>query len=104
MKNQKKYFRLFDNYVRKGEKARSKKHREYAMKFLAMCEIMGSADLQQIGKKHVIAYWKMNRNLTRDEALEHWRALCVLWELGHKIGYPALPLQCIDMDILSIPQ
>lgn len=37
--------------------------------------------LEQIGKQHVIAFWKANRKMASGTADGYWRAIKLLWEL-----------------------
>ena len=49
-------------------------------------------NLHEIGKRHVIAFWKTHRNLTPKTAHAYWLALCVIWEWADKSGEPPKPL------------
>lgn len=84
--------KLAHAYLRHGGKDNRRQQFCRMVKFIIFAESMGARSLAQVGSRHVIYYWKANRNLSDTTAYNHWRALCQLWVLAGKIGQPPEPL------------
>lgn len=82
---------LANAYVRKGGKENRKQQRARMIAFAAYAATMGAYSIGQIGKAHVIQYWKANRHLADPTLYNHWRAVCILWGLAGKSGPPSKP-------------
>lgn len=80
-------------YARKGGKDNRRQQRARMIAFATHAEAMGARSMAQVGKAHVIGYWKAHRELTPSTAYNHWLALCVLWKLANKAGTPPEPKQ-----------
>lgn len=85
--------RLSRGYVRKGGKDNRRQQRARMIAFAAFCAQMGANSIGQIGKSHVIAYWKSTSTLSEKTRYSHWRALVTLWGLAGKAGLPPEPLK-----------
>lgn len=85
--------RLTRAYARKGGKDNRRQQRARMQAFAAFCAESGANSLGQVGKSHVIAYWKSNQKLSDSTRYSHWRALALLWELAGKAGEPPKPLK-----------
>jgi hypothetical protein len=82
---------LADSYVCHGGKANRRKQRGRMVSFAKHCADMGEFHLAQVGNRHVIAYWKDNRNLSDVTLYHHFLAIRELWQLSGKKGEPAKP-------------
>lgn len=80
-------------YVRKGGKDNRRQQRSRMIAFAEHCGLQGQNSLGQVGKAHVISYWKATKHLSDSTRYNHWRALAVLWELSGKPGEPPKPLR-----------
>ena len=47
--------------------------------------------LDQVGKRHVIAYWKNHRKIADTTAIAYWRAIKVLWGWLGRSADPPIP-------------
>ena len=82
---------LANGYVRKGGKKNRQQQRARMITFANYAVAMGAHSMAQVGKYHVIGYWKANRALADSTLYNHWRALCVLWVRAGKVGQPPKP-------------
>ena len=82
---------LTHGYVRKGGKDNRRQQRGRIEKFIDYCATQGARSLGQIGKKHVIGYWKAHRVFKPRTLHAHWLAIRVLWRLAGKPGEPPRP-------------
>jgi hypothetical protein len=78
-------------YVRKGGKTNRRQQAARMLAFARFCENEGATEINRLGARHVILYWKQNRHLAPSTQYNHYRALCVLWELAEKAGRPPVP-------------
>ena len=78
-------------YVRKGGKDNRRQQRARMLAFAEHCAKQGQNSLGQIGRAHVISYWKATQNLSNATRYNHWRALVTLWVLSGKSGEPPKP-------------
>jgi len=86
---------LAHHYVRQGAKAHRRLQVGRMIKFVEFVEQTERPhNLHEIGKRHVIAFWKAHRDLAPKTAHAYWLALCVIWEWTDKPGQPPKPL-CI---------
>ncbi len=83
------------HYVRQGAKAHRRLQVGRLIKFVEFVEQTERPhNLHEIGKHHVIAFWKAHRDLAPKTAHAYWLALCVIWEWINELGQPPKPL-CI---------
>ena len=78
-------------YVRKGGKDNRRQQRARMLAFAEHAAASGAHSLGQLGKAHVIAYWKSHRELAPTTAYSHWLAIKALWRLAGKAGEPPRP-------------
>ena len=84
---------LAHHYVRQGAKAHRRLQVGRMIKFVEFIEQTERPhNLHEIGKRHVIAFWKSHRDLAPKTAHAYWLALCVIWEWTDKPGQPPKPL------------
>lgn len=79
---------LLTDYLRKGGKDNRKRQRACLYKFIDHCHKLGARSLGQIGRRHVLQFWKSNRGLSDKRLYDYWLALCTFWELTSKIDVP----------------
>ena len=82
---------LTRGYVRKGGKNNRRQQRARMVAFAAFCAEKGANSMGQVGKSHVVAYWKSNTNLSDSTRYSHWCALVTLWGLVGKPEKPPKP-------------
>lgn len=82
---------LTRSYVRKGGKTNRRQQRARILAFADFCGQQGQNSLGQVGKAHVISYWKATKHLSDSTRYNHWRALVTLWGLAGKSGEPPKP-------------
>jgi len=84
--------RLAHGYVRHGSKAN---RRQQVGRLVVMVEWITTRDrltgLDQIGKRHVIDFWKAHRHLADRTAYAYWLALRELWVWLDRQGKPPKP-------------
>lgn len=90
---------LTNGYVRKGGKDNRRQQRARMIAFAEFCASLGVNSLGQVGKNHVIQYWKTNRNLAESTAYSHWLAIRSLWELLGKPGSPPKPFRIDEISL-----
>lgn len=78
-------------YVSKGGKRNRNQQRKRMLAFVKFAQQKGVKSIGQVGRKHVIQYWKDNRNLSETTLYNHWLAIKVLWELSGKVNLPPKP-------------
>jgi hypothetical protein len=84
---------LAHHYVRQGSKAHRRLQVGRMIKFVEFIEQTERPhNLHEIGKRHVIAFWKAHRDLAPKTAHAYWLAFCVIWEWTDKPGQPPKPL------------
>jgi hypothetical protein len=94
-------YAMTHDYVRKGGKRNRNQQRNRILEFVKFIEKRGVCSLGQIGERHVIQYWKKNRNLSDATLYSHWLAIRVLWELCGKSGEPPKPWYQKDVKIID---
>lgn len=84
--------RYFHNYVRGGNKDNRKKQVTRISHFLDWAEETHKVrSLHGLGKRHVIGFWKANRNLSESTRYKYWLGLCKLWAWLGKHEEPPKP-------------
>lgn len=78
-------------YCRKGGKVNRRQQLKRMMAFAEFCASIGANSLEQVGDRHVIAYWKCLRHLSDATLYNYWRALCLLWKMAGKYKTPPKP-------------
>ena len=94
-------FNLTHNYVRKGGKRNRNQQRKRMLALAKFAQSKGVKSLGQLGRKHVIQYWKENRALSERTLYNHWLAIRELWKLIEKTGEPPKPQKLIYGDFDS---
>ena len=87
---------LTHEYARKGGKGNRRQQRGRMLAFAAHAATLGAQSLGQVGRRHVISYWKTHRALAPTTAYHHWLALCELWRLAGKTDEPPRPRVMAD--------
>jgi len=85
--------RLTRSFACKGGKTNRRLQRKRMIEFAKHAQTLGAKSMHQVGKRHVISYWREHRSMAKSTVYNHWLALCILWELAGKHGQPALPRQ-----------
>ena len=84
---------LAHQYVRSGSKANRRLQVGRMIKFVEFIEQTARLhNLHEIGRRHVIQFWKANRNMAPKTANAYWLALCVIWQWTGKPGTPPKPI------------
>lgn len=78
-------------YVRKGGKTNRRQQVARMLAFARFCESEGVTEINRLGARQVILYWMQNRHLAPSTQYNHYRALCILWELAEKVKGPPVP-------------
>lgn len=80
------------DYVRRGGKENRRKQVSRIIKFLRFTDSNEKiTSLQRLGKRHVIEFWKANRDLSDKTANDYWLGICELWEWIGKSDAPPKP-------------
>lgn len=82
---------LTRGYSRKGGKKNRRQQRSRMLKFAEFCRERGARKMAEVGKRHVIKYWKATRHLSHTTRLNHWYAIRQLWQITGKPGLPPRP-------------
>jgi len=85
--------RLTRTFACKGGKTNRRLQRKRMIEFAKHAQTLGEKSMQQVGKRHVIGYWRERRSMAKPTIYNHWLALCILWGLTGKNGQPPLPRQ-----------
>jgi len=83
--------RLAHDYVRKGGKQNRRKQAKRKIALGACAEKIGCRHIGELGKRHVIEFWKSNRDLSEPVQYQHFLAFRELWRLSQKSGEPPKP-------------
>lgn len=83
--------RLAHGYVRKGGTINRRQQVKRMLVFGDFCVQNGARSLGQVGKGHVIRYWRSTRGLDSRTRDGYWYALRILWQLAGKAGEPPRP-------------
>lgn len=79
------------HYAAKGGSDNRRQQVARMISFVEFARNEGANSLGQVGKNHVVKYWKSHRNLSDATLYNHWRALAILWKLTDKAGEPPKP-------------
>lgn len=80
------------DYVRRGGKENRRKQVSRIIKFLRFTDSNEKiTSLQRLGKRHVIEFWKANRDLSEKTANDYWLGICELWGWIGKPDEPPKP-------------
>lgn len=79
---------LMSGYLRTGSKANHQRQHKRMKEFVDYCETVGVRSLGQIGRSHVIKFWKSHRQLEDKTLQDYWYAFRILWKA---IGQPGEP-------------
>lgn len=83
--------KLMSEYVRKGGKRNRNQQAARMMAFARHCEALGAVSMGRVGANHVLSYYRATAALNDSTRYNHFRALCVLWQLAQKPGLPPAP-------------
>lgn len=83
--------KITHSYARKGGKKNRHQQVQRMLKFAEFCASEGANSLGQVGSRHVINYWRSNRDLSDSTLYNHWLAIRTLWELAGKAKEPPPP-------------
>ena len=78
-------------YAAKGGPVNRRQQVSRILAFAKFAEELGVISIGQLGKNHVVKYWKNHRELSDPTLLNHYYAICVLWRLIDKIEKPPRP-------------
>jgi len=88
--------RIAHGYTRKGGKDNRRQQAARMMAFASHAEALGAHEMQQVGGKHVVSYWRALRasgGLADSTLYSHWLAIRQLWHLAGKPGEPPRPFK-----------
>lgn len=83
--------RITLGYLSKGGKGNRKQQRDRMIAFAEHAASQGATSLGQVGRLHVITYWKKHRDLSDNTLYSHWLAIRELWKLSGKLQEPPRP-------------
>jgi len=89
--------KLADTYVSKGGKMNRRKQRSRMLSFAKHCAAMGEVHIHQLGERHVIQYWRENRELSEPVLYQHWLAIRELWQMIGKHKDPPRPMNRLQL-------
>lgn len=88
----KKAERYFRDYVRGGGKENRKKQVSRIIEFLDWIESNEKViSLHELGKRHVIEFWKSHRYFSEETAYKYWLGIAKLWQWLDKHEEPPAP-------------
>lgn len=88
----KKAERYFRDYVRGGGKENRKKQVSRIIEFLDWVESNQKViSLHELGKRHVIAFWRSHRDFSEETAYKYWLGIAKLWQWLNKHEEPPVP-------------
>ena len=83
---------LTHDFVRHGGKTNRRKQRERMLAFGAFAaSSMGARAMQEVGKKHVIAFYRTHRDQAGRTKYAYFLAIRELWKLAGKPSEPPSP-------------
>ncbi|QWF70567.1 helix-turn-helix transcriptional regulator [Methylomonas paludis] len=83
---------LAHQYVRSGSKENRRLQVGRMIKFVEFIEQSEQLhNLHEVGKRHVIQFWKAHRDMAQKTANAYWLAICVIWQWSNKPGTPPKP-------------
>ena len=78
-------------YVRKGGKDNRRQQRQRMIAFAAHAAGLGAREMAQVGGRHVVSFFRSQRDLRDSTRYSYWLAICELWRLSKKSGEPSKP-------------
>ncbi len=72
--------------------------RKKMLNFASEAGAEGPRCMAEVGKAHVIRYWKRRRDLSDAVKMQHFYALRHLWQLAGKAGGPPAPKLTSELD------
>ena len=88
-------------YASKGNKEYRGYQRARMIDFAKHAATLDVRSSGQMGKFHVVAYWKTHRDLNGRTAYAHWLAIRELWRILDKPGEPPRPRVVGNANILE---
>lgn len=87
-------------YVRKGGKDNRRQQARRMLSFASHCQNLGVRHAGEVGRRHVIEYWKSLRvdALSERTIYSHYLALRELWKLLRRLDLPPMPKHMIEAD------
>jgi hypothetical protein len=82
---------LTHGYVRKGGKDNRNQQRRRMLAFAKLAQKLGAKSLAQVGRRHVVLYWKRHQHLSDATLMAHWYAIRELWRMAGKLEDPPKP-------------
>ena len=82
---------LAHDYVKKGGKQNRRKQAKRMIALGVCAEKLGCKHLSELGKRHVIEFWKSHRDLSEAVQYQHFLAFRELWQRSGKSGEPPKP-------------
>lgn len=79
------------SWIKKGGKTGRREQARLMLSFASDVENSCPTSMAQVGRAHVIQYWKANRDLSDATLMSRWYALRQLWILAKKAGEPPEP-------------
>lgn len=86
---------------RKGGKSNRRQQANRMMAFAKFVAAQGVRTSDELGKGHVVAYWRSTRGLSDGTLLNHWYAIRALWGLLGKPGEPPKPRYSKDRELIE---
>jgi len=83
--------RLAHDYVRKGGKKNRRKQAKRMIALGTFAETLGCKHIGELGKRHVIGFYKAHRGLSDAVIYQHYLAFRKLYELAKKPNDPPAP-------------
>jgi hypothetical protein len=85
------------NYVRRGGKQNRKKQVSLIINFLEFTASQEKfTSIHELGRRHVINFWKSHRDFPEKTAYDYWLGICKLWEWCGKTEKPPKPRVSIN--------
>jgi len=82
---------LAHDYVRKGGKKNRRKQAKRMIALGAFSETLGCRCMGELGKRHIIAFYKYHRHFSDAVLYQHYLAFRKLYELASKPNDPPAP-------------
>jgi len=82
---------LTHDFVRHGGKTNRRKQRERMLSFAKFAAASGAPAMKEVGKKHVIAFYREHRDRKESTKYAYHLAIRKLWKLAGKPSEPPTP-------------
>jgi hypothetical protein len=79
------------SWIKKGGKTGRREQARIMLAFASDIENSGPTSMKQVGRAHVIQYWKANKDLSDATLMSSWYAIRQLWVIAGKAGEPPKP-------------